>query len=169
MLERIATAICVAATLGSAALFVMKVVNNPLDGRRIALASDLRTIKPVEEDYSVKGPENYDALRDAITTKRAIWTELIEPPPPPPPRVKVIPPPDFEKLLRKVSVARGGRVKKGGVVVKVRFHHKGGGVRGVMHEVGDLINGCEILSFNKDSVTFGFNQGGKKYTYELPM
>jgi hypothetical protein len=169
MLERIATAICVAATLGSAALFVMKFVNNPLDSRRLALANDLRTIKPVEEDYSVKGPENYDALRDAITAKRAIWTELIKPPPPPPPRVVVIPPPDFKKLLRKVSVARGGRVKKAGVVIKVRFHQKGGGIRGLMHEVGDTINGCEILSFNEDSVTFGINQKGKKYTYDLPM
>ncbi len=168
MLERIAIAICVAATLGSAALFVMKFVNNPLDGRRIALANDLRTIKTVEEDYSVKATENYDALRDAITDKRAIWTELIEPPPPPPPRVVVIPPPDFEKLLDKVFVARG-RVKKGGLVVKVRFHHKGGGVRGLMHEIGDTINGCEILSFNKDSVTFGISQNGKKYTHDLPM
>ena len=168
MLERLAIAICVAATLGSATLFVMKFVDNPLDGRRIALANDLRTIKPVEEDYSVKGPENYDALRDAIADKRAIWTELIEPPPPPPPRQVVIPPPDWEKLLRKVFVARG-RVKKGGVVVKVRFHHKGGGVRGVMYEIGDTINGCEILSFNKDSVTFGITQNGKKYTHDLPM
>jgi hypothetical protein len=168
MLERIATAICVAATLGAAALFVMKFVNNPLDDRRLALANDLRTIKPVEEDYSVKGPENYDALRDAITNKRAIWTELIKQKPPAPKIVKPPPPPDFEKLLRKVSVARG-RTKKDGVVVKVRFHQKGGGIRGLMHEVGDTINGCEILSFNKDSVTFGINQKGKKYTYDLPM
>lgn len=168
-MERIAAGICGAVTLGAAALFVMNLVNNPLDGRRAALGEDLDAIVPFDTDYTLSGGGDYDLLRAGISNKRAIWTELIEPPPRivAPPRV--IPPPDFLKLLKGVVPSRRAQVKIGGVVVKIKFNYPGApGRRGAMHEVGDVIQNCAILSFQENSVTFGYMQEGKQYTHDLP-
>ncbi|HJP34350.1 MAG TPA: hypothetical protein QF901_00060 [Gammaproteobacteria bacterium] len=167
-MERLASRICAAVALGAAALFAMNLANNPLDGRRAALVQDLGAIAPFEADYTVSGGNNYDLLRAGISNKRAIWNELIKPPPPPPRPVRVIPPPDFKKLLKSVTASKRTQTKVGGVIKKIKFRYAGTGRRGAMHEVGEVIQNCKILKLNEDSVTFGYKQGGKQYTHELP-
>ena len=166
-MERIAAGICGVVALGAAALFVLNLVNNPLDDRRAAHAEDLESIVPFDTDYSISGAGDYDLLRASISNKRAIWNELIEPPPPPAPVVQKIPPPDFVKLLKGVVPSKRKQMKDG-VVVKIRFAYPGAGRRGKMHEVGDVIQNCKILAFNETTITFGYDQGGKQYTYDLP-
>lgn len=162
-MDRVMMLICVLVAGGALALTVMNGLNNPVEAKRVSLQERLGELP--SRDASAAAAEfewPFAQWRSEIEKKEKVWQGVVPPailkPPPP----KVAPPPAFASLLKGVQATKRGIGGK-----PVIIHP--GKPRGELMDVGSSINGCEIVSFDAEQVTFKHYWPATQSTREFQM
>lgn len=162
-MERTVAVICGLLTVVSLALVGVQAVRNPMEERQALLEIDLDSVRYVEEEFSATQNVELGGIGQRITSKKALWTELVRAAPKPP--KKQARPNLAEKLKGVVPSARMEIVSADGVQIKIVLPKN---KEGAWMGVGDKINGLTITEIREDVIVFSLKQRGEEYFHSLP-
>ena len=146
-----AAAVAVLACLGAAAYNFLR---NPMEPRRAYLRDELARVPGSMDAYEPE-PWRFDEWRGIIKEKESLWDALV---PPPPPRPKPPPPPpkrpNVAKMMKGVQPTR----RKIGDRIRILTPAEPGGI---LVGVGERVNGCALVSFDRFEAVFSFHWKAK--------
>jgi hypothetical protein len=133
--------------------------NNPMETRRVALASELTAMGSdwkLDEGLIVSPSSD---LEISINGKPAVWRQLIARPIPP------VRPPNMASILKGVQPTRMSIGVGADRKVKIITPSKR---RGDFFKVGSRVVGTRISEITDTDVTFSLKKNGKEYKKSLP-
>lgn len=149
----------VVAAVAAAGAVAYTVYENPVPESRESLEYQLDAIRPVSVEYGRVSAGELEKFATTITTKPALWKELVPPPPKAKPKPK---PPDLAAMLKGVQSPR--RVQVGDRIQIITSESRG---QMNFYGVGDEVRGLTIKEITADSVIFSLTKDGKEYTHTL--
>ncbi|MBI1318017.1 MAG: hypothetical protein GC168_03575 [Candidatus Hydrogenedens sp.] len=163
MLDRTTLLLCAAIVVPMAGVMAYNAAVDPLAERRVWLAEQVGMLETLRPPPSLGGSE-ISEWQTAMQSRPNAWDAITTPPPP----VKEAPPPpkecpDVKAMLEGVNPGRAQIGKK----IRIATPDN---ERGDWYEVGDVVKGCKIESFDRDVVTFTFHckEQNKTITVKKP-
>ena len=165
--HRIGFAVGIAALAGLCVMAIHNLVKNPVE----AHYGDVASLIEADEIYQISliynGPEGSGLdnqspaakWRNTIASRASVWAPIVEAPPPP------VPPPDWKKLLKGISLSKAFIGEGPDRKVKILKNPKD--TVGEWVGAGSRVNGLLIKEVTDRAVVFTTFANGKEYEYRM--
>ncbi|HRK34030.1 MAG TPA: hypothetical protein PLJ47_05480 [Candidatus Hydrogenedentes bacterium] len=138
-------------------LFIVGLVQNPVQARRQQFELALAEAPPLELNLDLNAGSEFEAWQQSVSGRPRLWQPLMEPP-------KIdAPPPELQKMLGGVEPTRN--TMGSGDTLRIQIKVDG---KREWFSKGHQVKGCTIQDINDNEVMFTVVQDGRTHGIRVP-